>query len=144
MSVCTFFGHRNTPDSIKPFLKNTIKELIIKNNVTTFLIGHQGNFDRFAYTILKELQTVYPYIKCYVVLAYLPKDKTEYSYFDYNDTIFPDCLTKVPPKFAICKRNIYMIDKTNYVITFVKNDIGGAAQFAQKAKRKNKIVINLS
>lgn len=144
MSTCTFFGHRNTPAAIQPFLKNAITELIITHNVTRFYVGNQGEFDRLVYTTLKELKEFYPQIEYYVVLAYLPSDKNQFSYIDFIDTVFPDNLTKVPPKFAISKRNIYMINKSDYVITYIKNHCSGAAQFAKKAKNKNKIVINLA
>ena len=144
MLTCTFFGHRNTPDSIKTNLKNIINELITKQNVTLFYIGNQGNFDYITYITLKKLKKIYPHIKYYVVLAYLPTNKTDYFYYDFSDTIFPDCLTNVPPKFAIYKRNEFMLEKSDFVITYITNNFGGASQFAEKAKRKNKKVINLA
>ncbi len=143
MSACTFFGHRNAPESVKPLIESTITKLITKHNVTTFFVGNHGSFDRLVYITLKELEKLYPQIKYYVVLAYLPTKKTKYEYINYADTIFPDCLTAIPPRFAISKRNIYMIKNSDYVITYVNNNFGCAAQFAEKAKRKNKIVINL-
>ncbi len=29
MKVCTFFGHRDTPEDIRPFLHDTLTELIV-------------------------------------------------------------------------------------------------------------------
>lgn len=144
MSACTFFGHKNTPEIIQPLIANTIKELITEHGVTTFYVGNQGGFDRLVYLTLKKLKKTYPKIKYYVVLAYLPTKNTNYEYIDFTDTVFPDCLTNVPPKFAIHRRNNYMIEKSDYVITYIKNNFGGASQFAEKAKRKNKTVINLA
>ena len=43
MSVCTFFGHRNCPSSIKPKLKETLVHLIETQSVDTFYIGNRSS-----------------------------------------------------------------------------------------------------
>ena len=45
MAVCTFFGHRNYPELIKPKLRATLIDLITNYEVDTFYVGHQGQFD---------------------------------------------------------------------------------------------------
>ena len=49
----TFFGHRNTPDSIQPALKKTLIQLIEKEGAYTFYVGNEGNFDCMVYKTLK-------------------------------------------------------------------------------------------
>jgi len=36
-----------------------------------------------------------------------------------------------------------MINQSDYVITYIEHDFGGAAKFANRARQKNKNVINL-
>ena len=73
MKACTFFGHRECPDSIKGRLCEEIERLISHHYVDTFYIGTQGNFDRMAYSVLVELRDKHPGIKVCHVLAYMPK-----------------------------------------------------------------------
>lgn len=143
MDTCTFFGHADTPKEIEPILKSTLVDLIKNKNVNKFYVGNHGGFDSMAKNTLKDLKKVYPDIKYYVVLAYMPSKKNELDYEDYSDTIYPDELENTPPKYAIDKRNRWMIDKSDTVITYVNRDFGGAARFKKIAQRKDKIVINL-
>ncbi|MBR2315088.1 MAG: hypothetical protein IKA56_00450 [Clostridia bacterium] len=141
MSACTFFGHRDTPQNIYNTIYCSIKDLIEKQNIDTFYVGNNGNFDKMVKKSLKELRLLYPDIKIYIVLAYIPDKKYEYE--DYQDTIYPDNLERVPKRFAISARNNWMLSKSNYVLTYISHPYGGAAKFAETAKKKNKCVINL-
>lgn len=141
---CTFFGHRNTSAEITPKLKTTIIDLIENKNVNLFLVGNQGNFDSIVKNVLSDLKTIYPHIIYYIALAYMPTKKdAEYPEL-FRNTIYPDGLENTPPKYAIHRRNMWMIDKSDYAITYVDHSIGGAAQFKEIAERKGKIVINLA
>ncbi len=138
--TCTFFGHRDTPEKIKPLLKNVLIDLIENRNVNIFYIGNNGAFDTMAREILKELKNTYK-INYYVAIAYIPK-KSEYD--DYTDTIYFDELNTKPYRFRIVERNKIMLEKSDIVITYVTKIIGGAADFKALAERKGKKVINIS
>ena len=71
--TCTFFGHRNAPDTIKPILRKAIVNLIENRGVDLFYVGNQGAFDRTAISVLRGLKEEYPQIQYYVVLAYVPQ-----------------------------------------------------------------------
>ena len=43
--VCTFFGHRDTPERATPLLHDSIVDLIENKGVTDFYVGYNGNFD---------------------------------------------------------------------------------------------------
>lgn len=143
MSRCTFFGHRYIFEDIKPLLYDKIKYLINVKGVDDFYVGNQGQYDTMVLECLMELKREFPHIKYLVVLAYLSRNSV---YLDKikNQTIFPEELDSVPPKFAIERRNLYMIDKSDYVITYVKDIVGGAAKFQEIAKRKGKTVYNIA
>ena len=97
--TCTFIGHRDTPSTIKPILKNTIIELIEKYSVNDFYVGNHGGFDSMVLSTLKEVLEIFPHISYTVVLAYIPQSKDIYA--DYTHTLHPDILENIPPKFAI-------------------------------------------
>lgn len=80
MSVCTFFGHRDCPSSIKPKLKQALVYLIETQSVDTFYVGTHGAFDAMVRSSLAELMQDYPHIRCTVVLAYLPTKKLAYPF----------------------------------------------------------------
>ena len=141
MAVCTFFGHRECPDSIKIKLREVLIELITDHDVDMFYVGNQGRFDAIMRGILKELKKEYPQINYAVVLAYMPGKQTVYD--DYSDTILPEGIESVHPRYAISWRNNWMLRQSDYAVTYITHSWGGAAQFAEKAKRQKKTVINL-
>lgn len=142
MLACTFFGHKDTPDSIEEKLRLTIIDLIENKNISLFYVGNQGNFDYMVRKNLKKLKSKYPHIQYRVVLAYRPYKKDDSK--DYSDTIYPETLENTPNKYAIIKRNESMINLSEYVVTYVKHSIGGASTFKRLAEKKNKIILNLA
>ena len=92
---------------------------------------------------VKELKLDYPFIKSYLILAYIPTDKNKSDinrYDDFDDTIYPN-LETIPPKYAIIKRNKWMIDRADFLITYVHNEWGGAYRTLSYARKKSDIKI---
>ena len=115
--TCTFFGHRDAPNRIEGTIRATIERLI-SEGVTCFYVGNNGNFDSMVYRQLKQLSGEYPHIRYYVVLAYMPTEKYEFDTTDYGETIYPEGLESVPPRFAISKRNKWMSEKSDIGFTY--------------------------
>lgn len=138
MAACTFFGHRECFGLDSRVLQQAIEELITQG-VDTFFVGNQGQFDSAVYSCLKQLRKEYPYIRVCVVLAYLPTEKKEHD--DMTDTMYPEI--EGHPKFAIERRNRWMIDHSDYLLCYINRTWGGAYKFAKSAKRRGKTVINL-
>ena len=138
--VCTFFGHRDCYGLDKAALRNAIADLI-KEGVEEFLVGHQGQFDGMVRSCLQSLQIQYPNIRYSVVLAYLPMQKRDFD--DFSDAVFPEGSEFVPPKFAVDRRNRYLIDEADICLCYVNQAWGGAYKFAKQAKRLGLRVINL-
>ena len=117
MPVCTFFGHRDCPDTIKPKLRQVLIDLIENHNVDMFYVGNQGRFDAIVRSELRDLQQAYPQINYAVVLAYMPAKQTEYD--DYSDTMLPEGIESVHPRYAISWRNNWMLKQSDYVVTYI-------------------------
>ncbi len=139
MAACTFFGHHDCPEHIRPKLRETIIELILSKNVDMFYVGNNGHFDSMVRSILWELQTVYPQIEYAVVLAYMPGKRAERK--DYSDTMLLEGIERVPKRFAISWRNNWMLERSEYVVAYITHSWGGAAQFAEKSEKHERKVI---
>ena len=48
----------------------------------------------------------------------------------------PTGLKNTPPRYAISKRNMWMIDRSDIVITYTRGNAGGAAKFKETAQKK--------
>lgn len=141
MSVCTFFGHGDGYCVDKEELQSAIEDLISRG-VDTFYVGTHGQFDGAVLSCLQQFQKIYPHIHFAAVLAYLPTGKQAYDpYAEYG--IYPEGLEVGLPKFAIERRNKWMIDQSDYCLCFINHTWGGAYKFAKRAKNRGLTVINL-
>ena len=141
MSACTFFGHRDCPDDLKHSLRSVIIDLITNHGVDMFYVGHQGGFDRLVQGVLREITREYPQVHYAVVLAYMPSEHSVLG--DTSDTMLPEGIELVHPRYAISWRNNWMLRNSDFVVAYVAHSWGGAAQYVQKASRSGKTVINL-
>ena len=138
MSACTFFGHKDCSETKYSNILQAIQDLITEKKVLTFYVGTQGNYDTLVYRALCCMRADFPQIRIYRVLAYMPKDNCLIP-----DSILPEGVELVHPRYAISWRNRWMIDHSDYVIAHITRNYGGAARFVDEAKRKGKTVISL-
>lgn len=141
MKTCTFFGHKECPDSVVASLQEVLLDLIVNEGVGCFYVGNNGRFDAMVHHQLKDLVLQFPNLHYAVVLAYLP---TNPQNADYSDTMFPEGLESVPPRYAIAWRNRWMLARSDIVVAYVTHSWGGAARYVQLASRQGKAVVNLA
>lgn len=121
-----------------------VENLITEYGVNIFYVGNNGQFDHLVAAVLRELKLRHPQISYSIVLAYLPEREKEHNQLSYTETIYPEGLEDTPPRFAISKRNKWMVQQSEYVIAYVEHSFGGAAQFTEYARKKHRTVINLA
>ncbi len=146
MKTCSFAGHANISqkEETKLKIKNEIINLIENKEVSTFYNGGKSDFDWLCALCLAEVKIDYPFIKSYLILSYIPKEQDEYTNTIlkiFDSTIYPN-IENVPPRFAILKRNEWMIDNSDFLIAYVKHSWGGAAKTLEYAKKNKHIIIN--
>ena len=139
MATVTFFGHSDAPKRIEPTLRLALVDLIEKKNSNLFYVGNQGNFDAMVRRQLEDLAQTYP-ITYKIVLAYMPGKNDEPD----EHTVLPEGLETVPRRFAISRRNKWMLDQADTVVTYVTHPSSGAYQMKETAIEKGKTVIELS
>lgn len=105
------------------------------------LYGKSGKFWYYGKKDHKKLQRTYPHIT--VVLAYLPGERKAFDANAAYETVYPFGLEAIPPKYAIVKRNRWMIAQSDAVITYVRSSFGGAFQCKAFAEKNGKMVFCL-
>ncbi len=138
----TFCGHSTIYsedlDIVKQRLYEEIKQAILCG-ADEFLFGGYGEFDILCARAVKDFKKKYPNIKSVLVVPYIDRE--------YNKELY-DCL-EYPPlenvckKFAIIKRNEYMVQISDVVITYVRYNTGGAWKTYSFAVRQGKEIVNL-
>ncbi len=146
--ICAFFGHRDTPvtEELEAKLKQTILSLI-EQGVDEFWCCEQGNFDWIARLTMLGLRKIFPEIKIAYVLAYptFLRSKISADFLDktYDYIIYPDEAAEGYRKFAIIRRNQYIVKNADIIVCYVKRPNGGAYKAVEQAKKLNKKIINL-
>ena len=74
MGICTFFGHRDCPETLLPALRDAVENAILRDGIDTFYVGREGAFDLLAAKVLleKEFLSV-----LFMKAARLPLDNPE-------------------------------------------------------------------
>lgn len=137
-----FFGHRDAPDSVRPILRQTVLNLIETEGVTHFLVGNEGNFDRMVHGVLEEISRKNSFLQYDIVLAYLPRDES--PLMQMERTLYPEGLECVPKRFAISKRNLWMLERSDFAVCYVSTTVGNSYRLMETAIRKGKSVLNLA
>lgn len=137
----TFCGHGNI------YYDNQIKEALYKETekliaarAKRFLLGGYGNFDILAAETVKQLKQKYGYIESILVIPYLNRN---YSVDLYDYTLYPP-IENTPMRFAISKRNEWMVKNSDVLIAYIENSFGGAVKMLNIAKKNNKTIIQLN
>ena len=142
--TCCFFGHKDTPSSIYEKLEEAVEKIIVEDAVSSFLVGNQGQFDSMALSALRKLKIKHPHISYNVVLAYMPAEKEMWNPYEYGETMLPEGIESVHPRYAISWRNKWLVNESNMVICYITHSWGGAARYVELASKKKKRTINLA
>ena len=145
----SFTGHSQIVSSneIKEKVKEHIRSLIPANEPLECYLGGYGDFDIVCARACKELKNEYAciqliYISPYISIREQEKIKEMQCAGLCDSTIFPP-IENTPPRYAISKRNEWMMSQADIVIAYVNHHFGGAYKSFQIAKRKNKRIINI-
>ena len=144
--IITFCGHSSYKSSKEDEerLLNLFEEVILDEQVE-FYLGNYGDFDIFALKCAIRYKENHTSSKIKFITPYLDKwlNKNKEALEKlYDEIIYPN-LEHVPPRFAILKRNEWMIDQSDYVFAYVKTHYGGAYKTLLYARRRKKPYHNL-
>ena len=141
---CFFIGNRHTPSSIKEQLTQAIETHIVEYGVTTFTVGRYGNFDGMVQSALRDAKKRHENIQLYLLTPYALTQKVD-TPEGFDGTFYPEGLEKVPFRLAIVQANRYMVQNSDYLITY-SHGVGNTrniVDYAQKLEKKGSIKITL-
>ena len=144
----SLLGHSliENSSSLEEDLEKIFVQLITSNDYCSFLIGGYGMFDNLCLIKLKRLKNAYNNFEIIFVTPYLDENysKLKVARELYDAVIFPP-IEKTPLKYAILKRNEWMIINCELVICYIKTlTASRAGKFFILAKKLNKKIINLA
>lgn len=134
--TCCFFGHRKIEitEELQNRLLAIIENLIISENVTTFLFGSRSQFDDLCHSIVTELKDKYPDLRrvCYLTKSETAtledereeKEKSYSKLFNreihlkgYEDAILPEKMY-TSGRASYAERNQLMIDQSDFCVVY--------------------------
>ena len=151
IKTCAFTGHRFLQEdfSLKQ-LKKIIKEVILRG-VDTFYVGMAMGFDLYAAETVLSLRKKYKNIK---LIACIPCYNQEKNFSIADKKRYVKILKKVDEQVFVSdtyyngcmqKRDMYMADRADILIAYLKKDTGGTAftvkYFQKKYPLKEKIFL---
>lgn len=145
----SFLGHSSISckEKAETVVKEQLLNIIREDEHITCYNGGYGEFDDICARVCRELKKIHPHIELVYVTPYIRlsdqiKIKEMQDMGMCDSSIYPP-IEKVPFKFAISKRNEWMVCNSDIIIAYVNRRHGGAYKSLQIAKRKKKKIVNI-
>ncbi len=146
--VMSFCGHSDYVE--KEGYRERVVEVIRSitgDDEVSFFLGEYGAFDKFAYVCAKGFKKMSGNAKLVFVTPYLSEvyliKRFLYEKDRFDEIIYPE-IENVHLKYAILKRNEWIVDQSDVIIACVEREYGGAFATYKYAKRKGKKIYNIA
>ena len=151
--IVAFIGNKRvgTEGKVLKTLVSALEEQIVENVYrvrklpVTFYCGGYGEFSYLAAKAIDILRERYPefeaekiFVTPYIAPSY--SQTLDYMKEFYDGIVYPP-LESVPAKFAIFRRNQWMIDECDLLVTYVRDKTGNTRKFVEYAIRKKKEIL---
>ena len=147
--IIAFSGHSSvvSGDKIKEIVEEQIRNSFVGHHPVICYLGGYGDFDRICACACRELKEEYRFIELVYVSPYISlseqKKIKEMQENGFCDTSIYPPIERVPLRFAISKRNEWMMENADLIIAYITHSYGGAYKSLRVAKRKKKKIINI-
>lgn len=148
--IITFVGHSsiNNCTDLSERVATAIAEYMPCNENTLFYCGGYGKFDDLCAKVCRSIKKTHPNCEVILVTPYITESHQKKLHFLnandlYSSIIYPP-LENIPLKYAISKRNEWMVNKADLIIAYVTHTFGGAYKTLKYARRRKKTIINLA
>ncbi len=148
--IVSFFGHRDFDRHIKheDKVKLIIKRLLEEKEIVEFIVGRNGEFDKFAAsmvrTVRKETGRDNSFLTCvlpYATAEYQNNIEEYESYYDYVEVC--ESAERAHFEKSIEIRNKEMVERADLIICYVTKNTGGAYRALKYATDLEKKIVNL-
>ena len=146
--IIAFCGHSTyseTEEHEKKILNFLEKR--VGNTPCDFFLGEYGSFDAFCYRIAKKFKALHHnsklmFITPYINDSFLKKHLSEKEK-RFDEIIYPN-LENIPPRYAISKRNRWIVEKADIIVAYVHHKFGGAYSMYRYAEQKKKEIYDIT
>ncbi|MGI5884863.1 MAG: hypothetical protein ACOX83_07865 [Candidatus Spyradocola sp.] len=139
MRTVAFFGHRvvSDPEQAAAWLERVVAALYGRG-ARQFFLGGYGAFDALAARAVLAERGRHPDVSAVLVKPYLLGGPAP---FPGMETLYPP-LEGVPPRYAIARRNQWMVENADVVVVYVQRGFGGAAAALRFARQRRKEILS--
>ena len=142
--TCFFIGSRYTSSNVREPLIQAVERHIVEYGVTHFTVGRYGNFDRMVQGVLCEAKKQHEHIHLYLLCPYALNQKGIEAPEEFDGTIYPDGLEKVPYRLAIIQANMITLKSSDYLIANPGyGNSRNIVEYAQRQEKKGLIKVTL-
>lgn len=149
-----FCGHRNINGKEKELTEKLAEALTAIfekgkkfNYLIKFYCGGYGKFDLLVSHVIDKVRKLFPSVNCEKVLVVpylnISLEKREALMLEYDHLLYPS-IENVPYRFAIAKRNEWMVEQADIIVSYTEHNWGGAFQMVKFAEKKHKNILYLS
>ena len=136
MNICFFIGHREAGDELLPALTAEVERHITEYDVTSFMVGRYGNFDKLAARAVIDAKKRHPEVTLTLLLPYHPFDRPTPTPKGFDGTFYPPDMETVPKRVAIVRANRYMIENSTHLIAYAWHPASNAREILEAALRR--------
>ncbi len=136
MGICFFIGHREAGGELIPALAEAVERHITEYGVTSFMVGHYGNFDKLAARAVIDAKKRHPEVTLTLLLPYHPFDRPIPTPEGFDGTFYPPGMETVPRRAAIVRANHYMVDNSTHLIAYAWHPASNARELVEYAQRR--------
>ena len=146
--ACAVTGHRSLGyDFDKNLLEIEILKLI-DSGVNTFLVGMAVGFDSACFKVLEQIRKQ----KEIKIIACIPCKNQDINFTDKQKLEYRKMVNSADgyvlveqeyTKGCMLKRNRYMVDNSEYLICYLRNNLGGTKYTVDYAQKKGKNIIRI-
>lgn len=146
--TCAVTGHRNVEKNFEKL--NLEKEFInlIAQGVNMFLVGMAIGFDTICFNVLKKIREK----SSIKIIACIPCKDQDAKFSDSQKKEYKEMLNSADDRVIISekytsycmqKRNVFMVDNSQFLVCYLRDNKGGTFNTVNYAKRKNIEIINV-
>lgn len=136
LGICFFIGHREAGGELIPALAEAVERHITEYGVTSFMVGHYGNFDKLAARAVIDAKKRHPEVTLTLLLPYHPFDRPIPTPEGFDGTFYPPGMETVPRRAAIVRANHYMVDNSTHLIAYAWHPASNARELVEYAQRR--------
>ena len=140
MKPCFLIGHRDVPGELREKLARAIDEAIVRNDVTEFVVGQYGAFDRMAAGCLAEAKKAHPELRLLLLLPSHPVERPVDLPQGFDASFYPPGMEQVPRRLAIVRANEYMARHCDLLICYSVLENSNPGRIVKKAAPHCKII----